>query len=162
MDRAHRLGQQRSVSVCRLVTSGTVEEQILSLQARKKRIADAVVVSEDGGEGKALDQRMARWVQGKLSCAIGSPELQFVWVAHCHRARLLRRVLDVVSASLGQGSTQDRGPQGTSSLIESLGGGEGAPTGVPAMLPTEEVWGEEQYSSFEVEAFLTNVLGLSS
>jgi hypothetical protein len=80
MDRAHRLGQQRSVSVYRLVTSGTVEEQILSLQARKKRIADAVVVSEDGGEGKALDQRMARWVQGKLSCAIGSLGLKFVWL----------------------------------------------------------------------------------
>lgn len=35
MDRAHRLGQRRSVSVFRLITRGTLEEKIMSLQRFK-------------------------------------------------------------------------------------------------------------------------------
>lgn len=35
MDRAHRLGQKRQVTVYRLVTKGTVEEKILN-RAREK------------------------------------------------------------------------------------------------------------------------------
>jgi TATA-binding protein-associated factor len=37
MDRAHRLGQRRSVSVFRLITRGTLEEKIMSLQRFKVR-----------------------------------------------------------------------------------------------------------------------------
>eukprot|EP00898_Chlorokybus_atmophyticus_P005845 jgi/Chlat1/6261/Chrsp44S05775 len=43
MDRAHRLGQQRSVNVYRLITRGTVEEKVMSLQRFKLSIANAVV-----------------------------------------------------------------------------------------------------------------------
>jgi hypothetical protein len=32
MDRAHRLGQKRVVNVYRLITRGTIEEKIMSLQ----------------------------------------------------------------------------------------------------------------------------------
>lgn len=40
-DRAHRIGQTRSVNVYKLVTKGTVEEKIVALQAKKQRVLDA-------------------------------------------------------------------------------------------------------------------------
>ncbi len=41
-DRAHRIGQDKAVFVYKLITSGTVEEKILGLQARKKELADSL------------------------------------------------------------------------------------------------------------------------
>lgn len=41
--RAHRLGQQRSVTVYRLVTQGTVEERVLELHRHKRELAEAVL-----------------------------------------------------------------------------------------------------------------------
>jgi superfamily II DNA or RNA helicase len=42
-DRAHRLGQTRTVTVYRLVLAGSIEERILALQARKQALADVVL-----------------------------------------------------------------------------------------------------------------------
>jgi superfamily II DNA or RNA helicase len=42
-DRAHRIGQTRSVNVYRLVAESTVEEGILALQARKRDLFDAAL-----------------------------------------------------------------------------------------------------------------------
>jgi len=42
-DRAHRIGQNRPVSVYRLVAEGTVEERVLALQERKRAIADVAL-----------------------------------------------------------------------------------------------------------------------
>ena len=47
MDRAHRLGQKRSVSVFRLISRGTLEEKIMSLQRFKTHVAGAVVNAEN-------------------------------------------------------------------------------------------------------------------
>ncbi|MBI2780081.1 MAG: DEAD/DEAH box helicase, partial [Gammaproteobacteria bacterium] len=41
-DRAHRIGQDKAVFVYKLITSGTVEEKILGLQARKKELANSL------------------------------------------------------------------------------------------------------------------------
>ena len=46
-DRAHRIGQQRPVTVYRLVTRGTIEEQIVSLHRHKRDLADSLL---EGGE----------------------------------------------------------------------------------------------------------------
>ena len=43
MDRAHRIGQTRTVNVYKLVTKGTVEEKVMELQERKKKLFDALV-----------------------------------------------------------------------------------------------------------------------
>ncbi|WP_054006218.1 DEAD/DEAH box helicase [Cypionkella psychrotolerans] len=51
MDRAHRIGQTKAVFVYRLVAEGTVEEAILSLQARKQALADALF---DGGSADPI------------------------------------------------------------------------------------------------------------
>jgi hypothetical protein len=44
-DRAHRIGQRRTVEVHKLVTAGTVEERIAAMLERKRALADAVIGS---------------------------------------------------------------------------------------------------------------------
>jgi superfamily II DNA or RNA helicase len=46
-DRAHRIGQTRHVFNYKLITHGTVEEKILSLQEKKKALADLVIGGDD-------------------------------------------------------------------------------------------------------------------
>ncbi|MCB9738645.1 MAG: DEAD/DEAH box helicase [Deltaproteobacteria bacterium] len=48
-DRAHRIGQDRSVTVFRLISEGTVETQIRALQRRKAKIAAQVLGESRGG-----------------------------------------------------------------------------------------------------------------
>ncbi|MGO8699622.1 MAG: SNF2-related protein [Limisphaerales bacterium] len=42
-DRAHRIGQTKSVFVYKLITAGTVEEKILALQARKRDLVEGLM-----------------------------------------------------------------------------------------------------------------------
>ena len=44
-DRAHRIGQQHTVQVIRLITRGTIEEQVARLSERKRALFDAVVTA---------------------------------------------------------------------------------------------------------------------
>ncbi|MFT3923842.1 MAG: DEAD/DEAH box helicase [Myxococcales bacterium] len=53
-DRAHRLGQQRPVTVVKLVTQDTIEEKVLALHAHKRKLAEAVLLGE--GPVEQLDQ----------------------------------------------------------------------------------------------------------
>jgi hypothetical protein len=46
-DRAHRIGQTRVVTSYKLITRGTVEEKILSLQQRKRDVIAATLTGED-------------------------------------------------------------------------------------------------------------------
>ncbi|NMM37170.1 MAG: DEAD/DEAH box helicase [Glaciimonas sp.] len=46
-DRAHRMGQQRPVTIYRLVAQDTIEEKILALHAEKRDLADSLL---DGGD----------------------------------------------------------------------------------------------------------------
>ncbi|MBL8402897.1 DEAD/DEAH box helicase, partial [Accumulibacter sp.] len=49
-DRAHRIGQERPVTIYRLVAQDTIEERILQLHAGKRDLADGLLVgTEDGG-----------------------------------------------------------------------------------------------------------------
>lgn len=45
-DRAHRIGQDKPVFVYKLVTAGTVEERMLDLQERKRRLGEAIYDQE--------------------------------------------------------------------------------------------------------------------
>ncbi|MBQ7443904.1 MAG: SWF/SNF helicase family protein [Bacteroidaceae bacterium] len=42
-DRAHRIGQERPVTVYRLIAAGTIEEKILRLHGTKRSMADALL-----------------------------------------------------------------------------------------------------------------------
>ena len=46
-DRAHRIGQTRPVTVYRLVTKGTIEEQIVDLHRHKRELADRLLEGAD-------------------------------------------------------------------------------------------------------------------
>ena len=46
-DRAHRIGQQRPVTVYRLVARGSIEQQIIELHSRKRDLADGLLESGD-------------------------------------------------------------------------------------------------------------------
>jgi SNF2 family DNA or RNA helicase len=47
VDRAHRIGQRRPVTVYRLVSQGTIEEKVVELQTRKRGLFAAVVDEGD-------------------------------------------------------------------------------------------------------------------
>jgi len=53
VDRAHRIGQERSVMVYRLIANGTIEEKVMALQQRKARLFRAVM-DDDALFGRAL------------------------------------------------------------------------------------------------------------
>lgn len=48
IDRTHRIGQNKQVFAYRMICKGTVEEKILYLQQKKKKMADNLVSAEDG------------------------------------------------------------------------------------------------------------------
>jgi superfamily II DNA or RNA helicase len=50
-DRAYRIGQRKPVFVHSLIAAGSVEERMLALQQRKRRLANAVVAAPVKGEG---------------------------------------------------------------------------------------------------------------
>jgi superfamily II DNA or RNA helicase len=47
--RAHRIGQQRPVTVYRLVTQGSIEEKIVRLHRSKRDLAEGILSGEDAG-----------------------------------------------------------------------------------------------------------------
>ena len=52
VDRAHRIGQERTVMVYRMVSEGTIEEKVLELQQRKAELFGALMdESDDSGSG---------------------------------------------------------------------------------------------------------------
>jgi SNF2 family DNA or RNA helicase len=54
-DRAYRIGQDRPVTVHRLVTEGTVEDRVAQLLDQKRRLADRVVGSAGEAWISSLD-----------------------------------------------------------------------------------------------------------
>jgi superfamily II DNA or RNA helicase len=54
-DRAHRIGQEKPVTVVRLVTRGTIEEKMLSLKAKKRELTQ-VVIGDDAGALEGLTE----------------------------------------------------------------------------------------------------------
>ena len=48
-DRAHRIGQEKTVAVYKLIAKGSIEEKILRLQEDKKALADEILSGETGG-----------------------------------------------------------------------------------------------------------------
>lgn len=52
-DRAHRIGQDKNVTVCRLVCADTIEQRVLELHAHKRELVDSVL-SDSGAASGAL------------------------------------------------------------------------------------------------------------
>ena len=58
-DRAHRMGQQRPVTVYRLVTEDTVEAKILKLHETKRDLADGLLEGSEGSGKMSADELMS-------------------------------------------------------------------------------------------------------
>ena len=54
VDRTHRIGQDRTVMVYRLVATGTIEEKVMQLKERKKELFTSVMDADDGALAGAL------------------------------------------------------------------------------------------------------------
>lgn len=48
-DRAHRIGQEKNVTVYRIIVKNSIEEKILTMQETKKALADEILSGETGG-----------------------------------------------------------------------------------------------------------------
>ncbi len=57
-DRAHRIGQERAVTVYRLVAKGTIEEQILELHANKRELVASVLSGTDQAGRLSTDEML--------------------------------------------------------------------------------------------------------
>ncbi|KNC87376.1 hypothetical protein SARC_00517 [Sphaeroforma arctica JP610] len=68
MDRAHRVGQTRQVTVYRLVTKGTIEERILARAKQKSSIQNMVISGGKAAENKVINtaEPMSNEVMGLL------------------------------------------------------------------------------------------------
>ncbi|MDY6054982.1 DEAD/DEAH box helicase [Micrococcus sp.] len=68
VDRAHRIGQERTVMVYRMVAEGTIEEKVLELQRRKAELFGALVdESDDSGAGAFTESLTADDIRALLS-----------------------------------------------------------------------------------------------
>ena len=48
IDRAHRIGQQKSVFAYKMICKDSIEEKILHIQERKKQLSDDLVCEDEG------------------------------------------------------------------------------------------------------------------
>ena len=70
VDRAHRIGQTRAVSVYRLVTRGTVEETIIRRQTWKSDVANVLV----GEDNRSLTTMATEHLLDMLTSSTGGDE----------------------------------------------------------------------------------------
>lgn len=63
-DRAHRIGQDKNVFVYKLICQGTIEERVLQLQDKKRRIADAAFAGCANGENMPFDEETLQVLLG--------------------------------------------------------------------------------------------------
>lgn len=61
-DRAHRIGQQRPVTIYRLVAKDTIEEKIVDLHHHKRDLADSLL-SDTDTSGKISTEELLRLIQ---------------------------------------------------------------------------------------------------
>lgn len=60
-DRAHRIGQQRPVTIYRMILAGTIEEKILDLHATKRDLAESLLEGTDRS-GKLTTEELLRLI----------------------------------------------------------------------------------------------------
>ena len=132
MDRAHRLGQTRTVHVYRLVATGTIE---VRAPHRNSQHAILLITRARGAafQGRVLDaQRFKERIASAVVAEVGNVGNASGMVDNTNESRPFVHVLD----ALEQGATSDGRAQ-------------------PAC--PDLSWSEDQYESLDVRAFLASI-----
>ena len=127
MDRAHRIGQTKAVTVYRLVTRNSIEERMLSLQQFKLKVAAGVVTADNADVTKMRADQLTQFL---------SSESAFF--------------ADVSSASLREGDADNKGlrKQSTSAATH-----ERQSSAEKLLQEIGALWDESQYEEYSAEAF---------
>ncbi|KAK5940364.1 TATA-binding protein-associated factor mot1 [Knufia obscura] len=133
MDRAHRLGQKKTVNVYRLITRGTLEEKIMGLQRFKIDVASTVVNQQNAGLGTMeTDQILDLFSLGEGVEGGGVPGLDSD-APNTNGTDVNGREEDMVDE---QGNVKKKGEKG---FLDDIG----------------ELWDEKQYEEeFNLDSFL--------
>lgn len=163
MDRAHRLGQKRQVTVYRLITSGTIDERILKLARTKKTVQDAVVGSSSGANPMSGSSGDAAKPNEVVSLLLDEEELEAGLRAQAAKREALKekqvqnglrgvRLREERKAALAN-SNNNQGGTGWGSNIdddeEALGFFANVPTSKP--VPFDETGGGEANESINLD-----------
>ena len=73
-DRAHRIGQEKQVSVFKLIMKDTVEENILKLQEQKRDLADQIISGEQVSIGSLSKEELLKILSPQPAPPSGSPQ----------------------------------------------------------------------------------------
>ena len=63
-DRAHRIGQQRPLTIVKLVAASTIEERVLELHAHKRHLAEALVAPSLATDSALDAETLQRLIDG--------------------------------------------------------------------------------------------------
>ncbi|KAF9199797.1 putative DNA helicase ino80, partial [Haplosporangium sp. Z 27] len=137
MDRAHRLGQTRQVTVYRLITRGTIEERILQ-RAKQKDEIQKVVIS--GGEFKQSVEFKPREI---VSLLLDDDEL----ATKLQEQQVKRKVEEEEAKNQRKGASKTEGGRPTKKSRKETKDGKDTATSTPVATPAkgktlDEMWGE--------------------
>ncbi|KAL8300179.1 hypothetical protein RB593_009841 [Gaeumannomyces tritici] len=118
MDRAHRLGQTRQVTVYRLITKGTIEERIRK-RAMQKEEVQRVVISGGAGAHSGVD------FSGRRAPENRNRDIA-MWLADDDQAELIeRRERELLESGEYDKATKKRGGSKRKRVAKETGGGGG-------------------------------------
>ncbi|KAG7397888.1 btaf1 RNA polymerase II, B-TFIID transcription factor-associated, 170kDa [Phytophthora boehmeriae] len=117
MDRAHRIGQKRTVRVFRLIMEESLEEHILNLQEFKEKVAATVVKKNDARSSMNANTKGVLKLLQTSSSAVAAKEI--------------RAMIGTKKANEADQQMAPVLPQGAQELLDQLG----------------ELWDESQYES---------------
>lgn len=148
MDRAHRIGQTRTVNVYRLLMQDTLEQRVMSLQQFKLDVANAVVNS-DNVSMAAMDTGQLLDLFGAPTQAAAAHEVaaqQQAAVGGAAAAAGNAAAVEAAAAAAAGGGAAGKRKSALQSMLDGMG----------------ELWDDSQYAAeFDMQAFAAKLTAKS-
>jgi TATA-binding protein-associated factor len=134
MDRAHRIGQQRVVSVFRLITRDTLEEKIMGLQQFKLHIAHSVVNDQNAALDTMGTEQLLELFDVSPATAAAPPS-EHATPSDANGSA----IASTFASGGGVAASSRRKSPGLQAMLDEVG----------------ELWGDEQYlEEYDLQNFL--------